>query len=166
MKRILFLNSFIAFIVLSSCKHDNKADVYYYIENHCNDTLHLKFIKHSDFNLVGYETLGDKTININTDNQSITIPKNKRVQYRYLIKSSKKGEIDTDNDPYNQPTQFFTDSVTIIFSDSTTLLHTLKDNKSSKNILKRETYTRTSEYVYTLIITEDDHQAAIEACGM
>lgn len=83
------------------------------------------------------------------------------VKYIDLYGGGRKDKIDVEANSHQSIKWIFTDSVTIIFSDGRSVLHTL-NGATDNNILKRNSYTRTGDtFIYT--ITEADYLAAKEA---
>lgn len=83
------------------------------------------------------------------------------VKYIDLYGGGRKDKIDVEANSHQSIKWIFTDSVTIIFSDGRSVLHTL-NGTTANNILKRESYTRSGD-TFTYYITEADHQAALSA---
>lgn len=175
MKRLIFF--FFAALCLCSIfscnpRVDREAWVDFVVENQCNDTVKMKlfclYFSPDTACYSGLERLNpDPTANSNIifdyTNGFITIPSGACVKYLELYGSSrKKTQIDVEANSQQSIEWIFTDSITIIFSDGSKVLHSL-NGTTPNNILKRESYSRTSEYVYTYTITEADHEAAKEA---
>lgn len=170
-QRNMFFFATLCLCCIYSCnpRVDRQVWVDFVIENQCNDTVVMKLycIYVSPDSVSHYSGLGrrfepDSTAIIDRTNGLITIPSGAMIRYieRYGT-SRKKNKIDVEASSHQSIEWIFTDSVTIIFSDGSSLLHTMSGT-TANNILKRESYIRTGD-TFTYTITEDDHQAALSA---
>lgn len=171
-KYIFFFLAALCYFCIDSCvsRIDREVWIDFVVENQCNNTVVIKlYTNYLNSDSVPYYIFFDRlypypttysNITFDRNNGLITMPSGAILKYYKRIRSaSKKKEIDVEANSQQIIEQIFTDSITIIFSDGTSLLHTL-NGTTTNNILKRESYSRTSEYAYTYTITEADHQAA------
>ena len=172
--RVFLLFSTLCLFCFYSCnpRVDIEIWVDYVVENQCSDTVVMKLYRtylspdsvayFSCLERLNPEHTANSTIIIDTANGLITIPTGATVKYVEMYGSSrKKNKLDVEAYSQHSIEWIFTDSVTLIFSDGSSTLHTL-NGTTANNILKRESYTRSGD-TFTYYITEADHQAALSA---
>lgn len=177
-QRVFFFIAALCIYCIYSCRTsvDGKLLVDFVVENQCSDTVVLKLYRkyitpdsvsyYSGLERLNPDPDANSNIIFDHNNGLIAIPSGDKLKYlEHHRMHRKKYNIDEDTQCQQSIEWIFTDSITIIFSDGTSLLHTL-NGTTANNILKsksysrKESYSRTSDYAYIYSITEADHQAA------
>lgn len=141
MKKFLF--TLLVASLLSACQNDCWLYTKYSIHNACADTI--RFIASGSY-------FG-----------SLTIPPNGRSEIRGERIAC--GDMESAQSEIN-PKDVLKHNVTINFSDGSCLVYNLYNTKQTRSPLVLDNYNWDGNLTFEYIITEDDHQTAIEACGM
>lgn len=170
---LLFVFALVLFISINSCGLvDNEVQVYFIVENQCNDTVVLKLyhtsvrpdstVYYSNFDMLNPDSVVNESVVIDRTIGKLAIPVGAKVEYMDFYhaggRGRKAGKIDVEANSFFSIERLFNDSVTVIFSDGLMVHHT-QNGTSENNPLKRNSYIREG-HTFTYTITEADHEAA------